>query len=97
MRCYLYGPLLLRHVQARLTAQTGLTGTVKVRARKYVPLTGTLFINSPLTVTTNTTGQTGRYTFAGTAGQLLRLSLSNASSATGVTYIGVYVFAPPRL
>ena len=78
----------------RLTAQTGLTGTLKVRARKYVPLTGTLFINSPLTVTTNTTGQTGRYTFDGTAGQLLRLSLSNASSATGVTHIGVYVFAP---
>ena len=58
----------------RLAAQTGLTGSVSVRARKYVPLTGTLFINSPLTLTTNTTGQTGRYTFDGTAGQFCAVS-----------------------
>jgi hypothetical protein len=77
-----------------LTAQSGLTGSVKAQAWKYVALTGTMVTGSPATVTTSVNGQTARYTYGGNSGQLLRLSLSNASSSTGASYISVYIYAP---
>jgi YD repeat-containing protein len=78
----------------RLVAQSGLTGSVRIKAWKYVALSGPISIGTPLTVTTQTPSQTGRYTLSGTAGQTLRLTLSNASSSTGAAGISVSVFAP---
>ena len=58
------------------------------------PLAGTLVVGDPTqTVAITRPGQTARYTFAGTAAQLLRLNWSSVS-ITGASYVTLNVLKP---
>jgi hypothetical protein len=58
------------------------------------PVAGTFTIGDPAqTVTVSRSGQTARYTFSGTSGQLLRLNWSS-TSLTGGTSVAVTVLKP---
>jgi YD repeat-containing protein len=58
------------------------TGSVTMLLNNFADVTGTISIGTPLTATTTVAGQNARYTFSGTTGQQLSMSLS------GNTYVG---------
>src|SRR6185369_8569325 len=58
------------------------TGSVTMLLNNFADVTGTISIGTPLTATTTVAGQNARYTFSGTSGQQLSMSLS------GNTYVG---------
>jgi trimeric autotransporter adhesin len=78
----------------RLTAQTGLTGSVRVEAWKYQPLTGYLYVGVATIIDATIASQTARYTFYGSTGERLRLTLSNASSTTKAFSVFADVYSP---
>ncbi|HEY2499109.1 MAG TPA: IPT/TIG domain-containing protein [Candidatus Angelobacter sp.] len=58
------------------------TGSVTMLLNNFADVTGTINIGTPLTANTTVAGQNARYTFSGTEGQQLSMSLS------GNTYVG---------
>lgn len=59
------------------------------------PLSGTLTAGSATTVAVARPGQSARYTYAGTAGQQLRLTTSNTTTAAPASQrVAVYVYKP---
>jgi YD repeat-containing protein len=57
------------------------TGSVTLQLNTFSDLSGTITIGTPLTVTTTGSGQNARYTFSGTAGQQISLTLTNSTYA----------------
>jgi hypothetical protein len=57
------------------------TGSITVLINTFSDISGTTSIGTPLTVTTTTAGQNARYTFSGTAGQQISLTLTNSTYA----------------
>ena len=60
----------------------GTTGSVNLTLLNATDVTGTIAFGTPITVTTTVAGQNARYTFNGTAGQQISLTLTN------ITYTG---------
>ena len=67
---------------ALVNPQGTTTGSVTVLLNAFADVTGSITPGTPLTVTTTVAGQNARYTFSGTSGQLVSVSL------TGNTYTG---------
>jgi YD repeat-containing protein len=73
-------------------AGTG-TGNVTLQLNTFADLSGTISIGAPLTVTTTGIGQNARYTFSGTQGQQISVSISN-STYPGCLALGVSILKP---
>lgn len=69
-------------------------GTGSVQAWLSTDTTGTLTIGTPVTISTTRAGQNARRTFAGTAGQLLRLSVSALSTSPASQTVVFAVLKP---
>jgi YD repeat-containing protein len=67
---------------ALVNPQGSTTGSVTVLLNNFADATGTITPGTPLTATTTVPGQNARYTFSGTSGHLVSMSL------TGNTYTG---------
>jgi len=71
-----------------------LGGTGQVAMQLLAPDSGTLMVDGSALAIDQDAGQTGRYTFAGTAGQYLGLGLSGVTLAPAGSYVTVVVMAP---
>ena len=69
------------------------TGSVTLQLNTFSDLSGTITIGTPLTVTTTGIGQNARYTFSGTAGQQISLTLTN-STYTGCIALATSILKP---
>ena len=69
------------------------TGSITVLINTFSDLSGTTSIGTPLTVTTTTAGQNARYTFSGTVGQQISVTLTN-STYTGCAGVNVSILKP---
>ena len=69
------------------------TGSVTLQLNTFNDLSGTITIGTPLTVTTTGIGQNARYTFSGTAGQQISLTLTN-STYTGCIALATSILKP---
>ena len=55
------------------------TGSANVLLSTFTDITGTITAGTPITVTTTTAGQNARYTFSGTAGLQISVTVSNST------------------
>ncbi|HVG92574.1 MAG TPA: hypothetical protein VNB54_13860, partial [Alphaproteobacteria bacterium] len=69
------------------------TGSVTLQLNTFGDLSGTITIGTPLTVTTTGAGQNARYTFSGTAGQQISLTMTN-STYTGCIALNTSILKP---
>jgi len=69
------------------------TGSVTLQINTFSDLSGTITIGTPLTVTTTGAGQNARYTFSGTAGQQISLTMTN-STYTGCIALNTSILKP---
>jgi uncharacterized protein YhfF len=69
------------------------TGSVTLQLNTFSDISGTITIGTPLTVTTTGAGQNARYTFSGTAGQQISLTLTN-STYTGCIALNTSILKP---
>ncbi|HEY2115199.1 MAG TPA: carboxypeptidase regulatory-like domain-containing protein, partial [Candidatus Angelobacter sp.] len=69
------------------------TGSVTLQLNTFSDLNGTITIGTPLTVTTTGIGQNARYTFSGTSGQQISLTLTN-STYTGCIALATSILKP---
>ena len=69
------------------------TGSVTLQINTFTDISGTITIGTPLTATTTGIGQNARYTFSGTTGQKISVSISG-STYTGCTALSVAILKP---
>jgi YD repeat-containing protein len=69
------------------------TGSITLLLNTFADVTGTITVGTPLTATTTTAGQNALYTFSGTSGQQVSITLSG-STYTGCNAVVVSIVKP---
>jgi len=77
----------------KVDPQGTTTGSITLLLNSFSDITGTITPGTPLSVTTTTTGQNARYTFSGTAGQQVSITMTG-STYTGCNAVVVSIVKP---